>query len=57
LTRQSLDRTYRITSTRDSFVEILCYGKSFDEIRMKKNLKRIDDNDYIFKNDNEEILI
>jgi hypothetical protein len=57
LTRQSLDRTYRITSTRDSFVEILCYGKSFDEIRMKKNLKRIDDNDYIFKNDTEEINI
>lgn len=57
LTRQSLDRTYRISSTRDSFVEILCYGETFDEIRMKKNLKRINDNDYIFKNDEEEILI
>lgn len=57
LYRQSLDRTHRISSTRDSFVEILCYGKSFDEIRMKKNLKRVYDNDYLFKNDNEEILI
>jgi len=51
LYRQSLDRTHRISSTRDSFVEILCYGDTFDEIRMNKNLERVYDNDNLFKND------
>lgn len=49
LYRQSLDRTHRISSTRDSFVEILCYGDTFDEIRMNKNLQRVYNNDNLFK--------
>ena len=56
LYRQSLDRTFRISSTKDSFVEILCYGKSFDEKRMKENIKRTQINDYSFKEEIEELL-
>ena len=56
LYRQSLDRTFRISSTKDSFVEILCYGKSFDEKRMKENIKRTQINDYSFKEEIQEYL-
>jgi hypothetical protein len=56
LYRQSLDRTYRISSTKDSFVEILCYGKTFDEKRMKENIKRTQINDYSFKEEINDLL-
>jgi hypothetical protein len=56
LYRQSLDRTYRISSTRDSFVEILCYGKSFDERRLKESMKRTQINDYSFKEEINDLL-
>lgn len=57
LLRQGMDRTHRVTSENDTFVEILTYGKSIDEQRCKKNLKRVQFNDEIFKDDLEIDLI
>jgi len=54
LYRQALDRTYRVTSERDSFVELLVYGKSIDEQKVKRNLNRTEFNDNFLK---EEAII
>jgi SNF2 family DNA or RNA helicase len=51
LLRQGMDRTYRVTSEKDSFVEILTYGKTIDDQRCGKSLRRIEFNDNILKDD------
>ena len=45
LTRQSLDRTWRINSTKDSIVECLLLDHSIDLIRYNRNINRIKLND------------
>jgi ATP-dependent DNA helicase len=53
--RQALDRTYRITSEKDTIVVILVFAETIDEVRVERNLNRTEFNDtYLNKELNEE---
>jgi len=43
--RQAQDRIHRINSTRDSIIQIMVYPNSIDQIRVNRNLARVELND------------
>lgn len=45
LFRQAMERTHRITSERDTIVEVLVLDKTFDVLRLERNLNRVEFND------------
>jgi len=51
LTRQALDRVWRVNSEYDSIVEILLLDHSLDNIRYKRNMSRVQLNDTILNKD------
>jgi SNF2 family DNA or RNA helicase len=56
LTRQALDRTARINSTKDSIIDFLVYPETIDNIRYLRSMNRIELNDKLNKELSEEEL-
>lgn len=54
--RQLQDRTTRITSEKDSYIEVFCYPKTIDNIRVQRNFNRVDLNDKLGKEISREEL-
>lgn len=53
--RQALDRTYRITSEKDTIITIFVFDNTIDVVRVERNLDRTEFNDtYLNKELNEE---
>jgi hypothetical protein len=49
--RQATERTDRVNSTEDSFVQLLTYGRTLDQRMVKMNLAKAYENDYSFKDE------
>lgn len=56
LTRQALDRTHRINSTKDSVIDFLIYPETIDNIRYMRTMSRINLNDKMNKRISEDEL-
>jgi len=55
-TRQALDRTARINSTKDSIIDFLVYPETIDNVRYLRSMNRIELNDKLNKELSEEEL-